>query len=78
MPTDVASWGAKHLVADDPYKLIGDLLYEDYRDEDFADPYHKEGKPALSLVLLPFVAILQAVNNLSDRQRAPEQLERPR
>jgi len=42
----------KQLADDDPYKLIDDLLYEDYHDEDFADLYHKEGKPALSPSLL--------------------------
>jgi hypothetical protein len=30
MPPEIAAWGAKHLADDDPYKLIGDLLYEDY------------------------------------------------
>src|SRR5262249_61304726 len=70
MPLELAAWGAKHLAADDPYKLIGDLLYEDYHDEDFADLYHKEGKPALSPVLLALVLVLQALENLSDRKAA--------
>src|SRR5262245_49623048 len=58
------------LAADDPYKLIGDLLYEDYHDEDFADLYHKEGKPALSPVMLALVLVFQALENLSDRKAA--------
>ena len=48
-------------------KLIGDTLYEQYHDEDFADLYHTEGQPALSPVLLAFVLICQALNDLSDR-----------
>jgi len=70
MPPEMAAWGATHLDDDDPYKLIGDLLYEDYRDEDFADLYHKEGKPALSPVLVALVLVLQALENLSDRKAA--------
>jgi hypothetical protein len=42
----MAAWGAKHLAADDPYKVIGDTLYVYYHDEDFADLYHKEGSSA--------------------------------
>jgi transposase len=74
MPPEMAAWGAKHLANDDPYKLIGDTLYEQYHDEDFADLYHKEGKPALSPVLLSFVTVFQALDNLPDR-KAAEALE---
>src|SRR5690606_22153482 len=28
MPAEIASWGANHLADDDPYKLVGDTLYE--------------------------------------------------
>jgi transposase len=70
MPPEMAAWGAKHLADDDPYKLIGDTLYEQYHDEDFADLYHPEGKPALSPVLLSFVTVFQALENLPDRKAA--------
>ena len=70
MPLDIAAWGAKHLDDDDPYKLTGDTLYEQYHDEDFVDLYHKEGKPALSPVLLAFVTVFQNLENLSDRKAA--------
>jgi transposase len=70
MRPELAAWGANHLDDDDPYKLIGDLLYEDYRDEDFADLYHKEGRPALSPVLVALVLVLQALENLPDRKAA--------
>jgi transposase len=70
MPPEMALWGANHLADDDPYKLVGDLLYEDYHDQDFAELYHKEGKPALSPVLLVLVLVFQALENLSDRKAA--------
>jgi len=70
MPPEMAAWGVKHLAADDPYKLIGDSLYASYHDADFADLYHKEGKPGLSPVLLAFVTIFQNLENLPDRKAA--------
>jgi transposase len=70
MPPEIAAWGANHLAEDDPYKLIGDLLYEDYHDQDFAELYHKEGKPALSPVMLALVLVFQALENLPDRKTA--------
>ncbi len=68
MPDDIGAWGAAHLAADDPYKLISDTLYAQYHDETFADCYHPEGKPALSPVILAFVTIFQSLENLSDRK----------
>jgi len=70
MPPDMAAWGAKHLANDDPYKLIGDTLYAQYHDEDFADLYPKEGQPGLSPVLLAFVTVFQTLDNLPDRKAA--------
>jgi transposase len=70
MPPEMAAWGARHLADNDPYKLIGDTLYEQYHDEDFADLYHPEGKPGLSPVLLSFVTVFQALENLPDRKAA--------
>src|SRR6266508_2609178 len=70
MPREMAAWGAKHLDDDDAYKLIGDTLYEQYHDEEFADRYHKEGQPGLSPVLLAFVTVFQALEDLADRKAA--------
>jgi transposase len=52
------------------YQFIGDVLFDQFRDEDFADLYHKEGKPALSPILLAFVTVFQALENLPDRKAA--------
>ena len=68
MPAETARLGSKLLPADSPYRLIGDQLYEQYRDEDFADLYAAEGKPAISPVLLAFVLVFQFLEKLSDRQ----------
>ena len=68
MPPDIAAWGTKHLASDSPYKLIGDTLFEQIRDEDFADLYPRDGQPSISPVLLSFVTIFQSLENLSDRK----------
>lgn len=68
LPEELARLGAVLLPADSPYRLIGDQLYVQYRDEDFADLYHREGKPGLSPVLLAFVTVFQCLENLSDRK----------
>ena len=53
-----------------PYRLVGDKLYETYRDEDYLDLYSPEGKPGLSPVLLGFVTVFQDLEGLSDREAA--------
>jgi transposase len=52
------------------YQFVGDVLFEQFRDEDFADLYPKEGKPALSPVLLALVLVFQVLEDLSDRKAA--------
>lgn len=64
-----------------PYRLVGDTLYETYRDEDYAgrsvrDLYSPEGKPGLSPVLLGFVTVFQYLEGLSDREAANAVLAR--
>jgi transposase len=70
MPADTAQVGSKLLPADSPYRLIGDQLFEQYRDEDFVDLYSSEGKPAISPVMLNFILVFQHLEKLSDRQAA--------
>jgi transposase len=70
MPAELAVWGAKHLSPDSPYRLVGDKLYEQYKEADFVDLYHPEGKPGQSPVDLSFVTVFQHMEKLSDRQAA--------
>ena len=51
-----------------PYQLVGNQLYEKYRDEEYLDLYSVEGKPGLSPVLLGFVTLFQYLEGLSDRE----------
>lgn len=67
---EIAAWGAKHLPADNPYRLVGDMLYDQFHDQDFVDLYHPEGKPGLSPVLLALVTVFQALEHLPDRAAA--------
>jgi len=60
-----------HLVPEGSvYRLVGDVLYEQYDDADYVDLYHPEGRPALSPVLLSVVSVFQFLEKLSDRQAA--------
>jgi transposase len=67
MPPEIQAWGDKHLPTDSLYRLVGDTLYPQFRDEDFVDCYHPEGKPGLSPVLLALVTVFQRRENLADR-----------
>src|SRR5579859_6012555 len=55
---------------DTVYRFVGDVLFEQFHDADFADLYPKDGQPALSPLLLSFVLIFQALEHLSDRATA--------
>ncbi|NTU85722.1 MAG: transposase, partial [Chloroflexales bacterium] len=70
LPTEIATWGERHLAAESPYRLVGDTLFAQFHDADFTDLYHPEGKPALSPVLLAFVTIFQQLEKLPDRAAA--------
>ena len=70
MPIEMLSLGMALLAPDNPYRLVGEWLYEEYREADFADLYPVEGQPALSPVDLAFVTVFQDMEDLSDRQAA--------
>jgi len=70
MPPDLAGLGDTLFKnkPGSPYRLVGDQLYEKYRDEDYLDLYSPEGKPGLSPVLLGLVTVFQDLEGLSDRE----------
>src|SRR2546428_11980217 len=53
-----------------PYKRIGNVLFDQFRDEDLADLYPAEGTSDLSPVLFSCVTIFQALENSADRSIA--------
>lgn len=58
------------LEPNDLYRIIAERLGDFVRDEDFADLYPAEGRPALSPALLAMATVLQFLENLSDRMAA--------
>jgi transposase len=50
------------------YQFVGDVLFDQFHDEEFADLYPKDGQPSISPVLLSFVTIFQSLEDLSDRK----------
>jgi len=70
MPVEMESLGIILLKPDNPYRLVGERLYAQYHEADYADLYPAEGQPALSPVDLAFVTVFQYMEDLSDRQAA--------
>ena len=70
MPKETAEIGAKILKRGSVYKYVGDEIFDQFRENDFADLYSLEGKPGISPVILAFVAIFQFIEKYPDRQAA--------
>lgn len=70
MPKETYEIGAKILAPDSVYKLVGDELFNQFSEADFADLYPEEGKPGYSPVILGFVSIFQYLEKYPDRQAA--------
>jgi transposase len=70
MPEEMKRIGQKLLKENDPYRLIGDELFAQLHEEEFADLYSAEGKPGISPVILAFVSVFQFMEKLGDRQAA--------
>src|SRR5512139_257276 len=70
MPQETGEIGAKLLRAESVYKLVGDDLFNQFTEADFADLYAEEGKPGYSPVILGFVSIFQYLEKYPDRQAA--------
>lgn len=70
MPKETGEIGEKILSGDSVYKLVGDDLFNQFTEADFADLYPEEGKPGYSPVILGFVSIFQYLEKYPDRQAA--------
>lgn len=70
MPKETGRIGKLLLREKDPYRLMGDQLFEKWKEEEFADLYSSEGKPGYSPVILAFVSVFQFMERLADRQAA--------
>src|SRR4030042_6671078 len=70
MPADLAELGARLLASESSYRLVGEVLYAKYKDEDDADLYPAEGQPGLSPVDLALVTAFQFLEDLPDRAAA--------
>lgn len=70
MPEETGRIGKMLLEEKDPYRMIGNQLFEKWQEEEFADLYSREGKPGYSPVILAFVSVFQFMERLADRQAA--------
>lgn len=70
MPEETAVVGQAIIKPDSPYRLIGEQLFPQFREADYADLYSAEGKPGISPIILAFVTVFQFMEKLPDRQAA--------
>jgi len=70
MPEETRRIGESLLDKGDPFRLIGDRLFEKLNEAEFADLYSSEGKPGISPVILAFVSVFEFMERLADRQAA--------
>jgi transposase len=68
MPIETERIGQKLLPEHDVYRLIGDRLFAQLNEAEYADLYSTEGKPGISPILLAFVTVFQFMEKLADRQ----------
>jgi len=70
MPEDTAAVCQPLLPENNPYRLIGERLLDQFSEQAYADLYAPEGKPAVSPVILAFVTVFQFLEKLTDRPAA--------
>jgi transposase len=70
MPSETERIGRALLKKDNAYRLIGDKLFANISEQEFAELYPSEGQPGLSPVILAFVTVFQFIEKLPDRQAA--------
>ena len=68
MPSETERIGRALLKKDNAYRLIGDKLFANISEQEFADLYPSEGQPGLSPVILALVTVFQFIEKLPDRQ----------
>lgn len=70
IPADTAQVGREILTADDPYRLVGDLVSSFLHMKDFAPLYSTLGRSAICPLLLSLITVFQFLENIPDRTAA--------
>jgi len=70
MPSETEQIGRALMGTESVYRLIGDKLFAELQEKEFADLYPSVGQPGLSPVILAFVTVFQFMEKLPDRQAA--------
>ena len=70
IPAETKALVGKMLDEGTVYRFVGDVLFDRFHDEDFADLYSSTGRPAVSPALLSFVLIFKSLERCSNRQAA--------
>jgi len=70
MPEDIGAIGSQVLLADDPYRVIGEQLADIVKDEQFSALYEPTGRRSVWPSVLALVTIFQFLEDLPDREAA--------
>ena len=68
MPAERERIGRTWLKGHDVYRLMGERLFAQGHEEEYADLYSAAGKPAISPILLALMSVFQFMEKLADRQ----------
>lgn len=70
IPSSIRQWGENHLALDNPYRIVGDHLFDFMPEDELSSMYSPLGRQAINPLLLSLVTIFQYLENIPDRTAA--------
>lgn len=57
IPQEIRLWGEKHLELDNPYRMIGDLMFDFIPQDELTSMYSNRCRPSVNPIILSFVQV---------------------
>ncbi|MBC8462599.1 MAG: transposase [Deltaproteobacteria bacterium] len=70
IPSEIRLWGEHHLELDNPYRIIGDLMFDFIEETELTCMYSNLGRPSINPMILSLVTIFQYLEDIPDRTAA--------
>lgn len=70
IPEEIRLWGEYHLELDNPYRIIGDLMFDFIPEAELTCMYSNLGRPSINPIILSLVTIFQYLEDIPDRTAA--------
>lgn len=70
IPQEIRNWGESHLELDNPYRIIGDQLFDFLAEDELTSMYSRIGRPSINPITLSLVTIFQYLEDIPDRTAA--------